>query len=108
LEHVRLTTFPAGEKLFDFGDTNNRFVYLLLGSIFMKSKDGFVYRINASDDMARWPLAKLKPRMYKATTNSEGTLVASVDSVWFDQMFEKYCNYVSPFLIAGHTGYDNF
>jgi CRP-like cAMP-binding protein len=79
IEHVK-----ARGKLFSKGDTDGVAVYLLAGEVALKS-DGSERVIAAGTDVARYPLAHLKPRQYDGTAKTEVS-VARVDSARLDYL----------------------
>jgi CRP-like cAMP-binding protein len=79
IEHVK-----ARGKLFSRGDNDGVAVYLLEGEVTLKS-DSSERVIAAGTDVARYPLAHLKPRQYDGTAKTEVT-VARVDSARLDHL----------------------
>ena len=80
IEHVR----PRG-KLFNQGDNDGQAIYLLAGEVLLKAADGGERVIAAGSDVARYPLAHLKPRAYAGIAKTEVT-IARVDSVRLDHL----------------------
>lgn len=58
-------------ELFKAGDYDAHEYYLIKGSIKLVANDGRVKIIDADKDDTRFPIARLRPRMYTGTANSE-------------------------------------
>jgi CRP-like cAMP-binding protein len=77
---------PAGQTIFNLGDTDTAALYLLAGSVTLKSETSSVERVIASgSDEARYALAQLKPRQYHGVAQTDVT-IARVDSERLDRL----------------------
>jgi CRP-like cAMP-binding protein len=83
---VEISTFPKESQIFNFGDADEEFIYLIEGEVALTSKDGDVKTIHAKDDQARYPLANLKPRQFKGVIRSDQAVVMSVDGQTLERM----------------------
>lgn len=68
---VNILRAESGEALFSAGDFDADEYYLLQGSIKLTARDGKEKIIDASQGSARFPIARLRPRMYSARANSD-------------------------------------
>jgi CRP-like cAMP-binding protein len=73
------------DKLFSTGDTDGQAIYLLAGEVLLKANDGPERVIAAGSDVARYPLAHLKPRRYTGVARTEA-VIARVDSARLDHL----------------------
>ncbi len=83
---VEISRFPRDSQIFNFGDADEEFIYLLEGEVALTSKDGDVKLIEAGDDQARYPLANLKPRQFKGAIRSDEAVIMSIDGQTLERM----------------------
>lgn len=77
---------PAGQLLFEEGALDNDTVYVLSGEVALASKKtGASRKVRGGDDEARYPLANLKPRQFKATAKT-AVRILRVDSQLLDTL----------------------
>lgn len=69
-------TYANKETLFSIGDTDDKTIYLLDGSVDMVSEDHKEKNVSSSHPSAFYPLANLKPRCY--TASASGDVVVAV------------------------------
>ncbi len=79
IEDTVFETVTKGKMLFQQGDTDNKNVYLLKGSVALLSGKTVVERVNTGSDTARFPLAHQLPRQYSVRAESK-TRIARIDS----------------------------
>lgn len=79
---TRLERYPAGRKIFQIGDTDNKTIYVLEGSVELRSQQG-IQLITAGTEEARHPLAMQQPRQCTATAKTEVGIVR-IDSNLLD------------------------
>jgi len=76
----------AGQTVFREGETDSNSIYLLSGSILLKSKElGSERLVDAGTDAARYALAQLKPRQYSGVVERDAT-IARVQSSLLDRL----------------------
>lgn len=81
-----IESVDAGETVFREGGTDNESIYLLSGSILLKSKElGSERLVDAGADAARYALAQLRPRQYSGVIKRNAT-IARVDSSLLDRL----------------------
>lgn len=73
---VNILSAERDELLFSAGDYDSDEYYLLQGSIKLTARDGKEKIIDASQGNARFPIARLRPRMYSARANSDIRYIA--------------------------------
>lgn len=67
---------PAeGEELFRCGDRDEREYFLVDGEVRLTAKDGARRSIAATDDIARHPIARLRPRQFTAVAGRRARLI---------------------------------
>jgi len=66
MHHAEISYYKAGKFLFHRDDTDNLTYYLLAGKTEMHALEGTNKVIDANEDVAKYPLAQVKPRQYSA------------------------------------------
>ena len=79
---TRLEKFVAGRKLFKAGDTDNKTIYVLQGSVELKSPEDSKV-VAGGTAQARHPLGMNQPRQYTAIAQTD-VVVARIDSDLLD------------------------
>lgn len=69
--YIDIELAAKGSVLFDVGDIDIDEYYLVQGEISLEAKDGRKQMLNASDSRAKLPIARLRPRMYRAVAASD-------------------------------------
>ena len=82
---TKIEKLPAGQKLFDIGDTDNQTIYLLSGEVLLKPESGKERVIQSDTDAARYALAQLKPRQFTGVAATEA-VIARVDGDLLDRL----------------------
>ena len=80
-EDIEISSAKRGTLLFSIGDYDPNDYYLLDGSIKLLASDGREKVISAGDSSARFPIARLRPRIYTASANSDIRYFVVNDSV---------------------------
>jgi len=79
-------SMPAGQTVFREGQTDRDSIFLLSGSILLKSKElGSERVVDAGTDPARYALAQLKPRQYTGVARRDAT-IARIESALIDRL----------------------
>lgn len=85
LETQELRHFKAGDTLFDVGESDNRTLYLLTGTVRLTGGEGDEFSVSAGDLESWHPLDAHQPRRRKAVAKSDVTVV-SFDSTRLDNI----------------------
>lgn len=81
-----LTQHKPGDILFKLGDDAKFVAYLMWGDVLLKASDGKTSLVKHSQLSAKYPISKLKPRRYTATTSSSQVVI-----LWVDRRLLKEC-----------------
>ena len=75
IEVAATSEHKKNDELFSIGDKDKTAVFLIRGSVTLESIDGRLISIDHNHSMAQFALANLKPRLYKAKTTSDDTVL---------------------------------
>ncbi|MEW7981108.1 MAG: cyclic nucleotide-binding domain-containing protein [Candidatus Sedimenticola endophacoides] len=98
-QSVRVEQRRRGELLFDIGDHDPDSIFLLSGEIVETNAEEHQSRIRAGSEAARYALANLRPRQFRAEVTSGEATIARVNA----QLLEKLlaCDQVTPDVGSG-------
>ena len=80
IEVAATSEHKKNDELFSIGDKDKTAVFLIRGSVTLESLDGHVISIDHDHSMAKFALANLKPRLYKAKAASDDTVLFWVNN----------------------------
>lgn len=72
---ARLEMHPAQDCLFQLADSDAYEYFLLSGALNLVASDGRVHRVAADSPVAQQPLARLRPRHYRAVVEANATML---------------------------------
>ena len=71
IQHITIETMPAGRKLFNRGDQDNKTIYLLGGEIELMDAQGNLSSLSSKSQQCRFPLDHNRPRQKSATCKTD-------------------------------------
>ena len=80
MQQVKVDNIYRGNVIFRQGANDTDAVYLISGSIQLKSDEGASFILESESDKAVYPLANIKPRKFSAYVHSDSAAVARIPS----------------------------
>lgn len=86
LNLIEVADFPKNSQIFNLGDADEDFIYLLEGEIQLIGRDGNTKLIRSDNEQARYPLSNLKPRQFQGIVHTASARIMSIDGPTLERM----------------------
>lgn len=102
--NLRVEQSDRGEVIFECDDRDGMQLFLLSGTIKLIAKDGREHVLAAGSDDARWPVSRLRPRLYTAIA-TEPVEYFLIDIESLNTLLAKYGAVDQPLFEIDHKAY---
>jgi CRP-like cAMP-binding protein len=89
IRKTKVDNFGRMEILFKQGSTDEDMIYLMFGSIQLKSEDGIGFVLDSDSEQALYPIANIKPRKFSAYVMSDSASVARIPTKLVEDMLAR-------------------
>jgi len=85
----RLSNLSRHEVVFKEGSNDDDVIYLISGTIRLRTETGTTFELSADADQALYPIANIKPRRFSASVVSDHAAVAYIPSSLINKLLPK-------------------
>ncbi len=107
MRKVEVENIYKGNVIFNQGDNDSDVIYLISGSIELKSDEGAHFILDPESELAKFPIANSKPRKFSALIHTDSAAIAripsaTIESLVFDLDKDKFWN-SAAYVTEGET-----